>query len=198
VATASEHDEARVGRASAARAGARGDREAATARLTSEQVWRALAKASFAVVSHTTPAGEPRSSGVVYATAGRRLYVAVASDSWKARHIAASGQVAVTVPVRRGGLLSLLFPIPPATVSFHGTAIIHPPGPVQAGAMPKQLASLLPAERRASCCVLEIIPEGQFLTYGLGVSLAQMRSPSAARAGVPVGTPDGVHPALGA
>jgi len=176
----------------------RTDREAAVARLTSEQVWRALAKASFAVVSHTTPTGEPRSSGVVYATAGRRLYAAVAADSWKARHIAASGRVAVTVPVRRGGLLSLLFPIPPATVSFHGTAIIYPPGPVQGRAVPKQLASLLPAERQASCCVLEIIPEGQFLTYGLGVSLAQMRSPSAARARVPVGAPDGVHPALGA
>src|SRR5215467_11578397 len=72
----------------------RTDREAAVARLTSEQVWRALAKASFAVVSHTTPTGEPRSSGVVYATAGRRLYAAVAADSWKARHIAASGRVA--------------------------------------------------------------------------------------------------------
>ena len=66
---------------------------------------------------------------MVYAADGRRLYVAVASDSWKARHIAASGRVAVTVPVRRGGLLSLLFPIPPATVSFHGTAIVHPASP---------------------------------------------------------------------
>ena len=56
------------------------------ARLTSEQVWRRVAKASFAVLSHVTPSGEPRSSGVVYRTLGRRLYVAVASDSWKARH----------------------------------------------------------------------------------------------------------------
>jgi len=57
---------------------------------------------------------------VIYATAGRRLYVAVAADSWKARDIAASGRVAVIVPVRRGGPLPLLFPTPPATVSFHG------------------------------------------------------------------------------
>src|SRR5687767_14938498 len=78
-------------------------------RLTSDQVWRELAKASFAVVSHVTPEGAPRSSGVVYAVAGRRLYVAVAPDSWKARHLAPSGRVAVTVPVRRGGVLSLLF-----------------------------------------------------------------------------------------
>jgi Pyridoxamine 5'-phosphate oxidase len=161
---------------------------AIAARLSSEQVWRALTRASFAVVSYATPAGEPRSSGVVYAADGGRLYVAVASDSWKARHIAASGRVAVTVPVRRGGLLSLLFPIPPATVSFHGRAIVHPAGPVAGHAVPERLASLLPPERQASSCVLEIVPEGRFMVYGLGVSLTRMRNPAAARARVPVGT----------
>ena len=96
--------------------------------LTSEQVWRAVARASFAVLSHLTPGGEPRSSGVVYKASGRKLFVAVAPGSWKARHVAADGRVAVTVPVRRGGILSLVAPIPPATVSFHGTAIVHPAG----------------------------------------------------------------------
>src|SRR5437762_2016296 len=76
-------------------------------RLTAEQVWHALGKASFAVISYVTPSGAPRSSGVVYDTLGRRLFVAVAPDSWKVKHISISGQVAVTVPVRRGGLLSL-------------------------------------------------------------------------------------------
>ena len=50
------------------------------ASLATEQVWRALAKASFAVLSQVTPAGEPRSSGVLYKTIGRRLYVAVGAD----------------------------------------------------------------------------------------------------------------------
>ena len=159
---------------------------AIAARLTSEQVWRALTRASFAVVSYVTPAGEPRSSGVVYAADSGRLYVAVASGSWKARHIAASGRVAVTVPVRRGGPLSLLFPIPPATISFHGTAIVHPAGPVAGRAVPERLASLLPPERRASSRILEIVPEGRFMVYGLGVPLARMRSPAAAQARVPV------------
>ena len=65
--------------------------------LTSDEVWQAISKGSFAVVSYVTPGGEPRSSGVVYATIDRRLYVAVAPDSWKARYIAATGRVAVTV-----------------------------------------------------------------------------------------------------
>jgi len=173
---------------------------ATTPRVTSAQVWRALAKASFAVVGYVTPRGEPRSSGVVYASAGKRLYTVVAADSWKARHIAASGQVAVTVPVRRGGLLSLLLPIPPATISFHAVAIVHPAGPTASGAVPARLTSLLPAERRDSSCVIEIVPEGWFVTYGIGVSLMKMRDTSAALARLPVDTSSGQdrgHPLSG-
>jgi Pyridoxamine 5'-phosphate oxidase len=156
------------------------------ARLTTEQVWHALGKASFAVIGYVTPAGEPRSSGVVYKTIGRRLYVAVAPDSWKAKHVAASGRVAVTVPVRRGGILSLVAPIPPAPISFHAQAIVHPGGAPQVRPLLQELGSLLPAERRTSACVIEILPEGAFVTYGLDVSLSKLRDPAAARARVPM------------
>src|SRR6266545_6328856 len=140
-------------------------------RLTSAQVWRQIDQSSFAVISYTTPAGDPRSSGVLYVADGQRLYVVVANDSWKARHIAVSGRVAVTVPVRRGGILSLLAPIPPATISFHGTAAVHAATAVELGALPGRVARLLPVERRASSTIIEIEPEGWFVTYGLGVSL---------------------------
>ena len=155
-------------------------------RLTSEQAWHALAKASFAVLGYVTPSGEPRSSGVVYKTVGRRLYVAVAPDSWKATHVAASGRVAVTVPVRRGGILSLVAPIPPATISFRATAIAYPAGSPKVRSLTKELGSLLPAERRDAACIIEILPEGEFLTYAVGVPLRKMRDPSAALARVRV------------
>jgi hypothetical protein len=122
----------------------------------------------------------------VYKASGRRLVVAVAPGSWKARHVAACGRVAVTVPVRRGGILSLVAPIPPATVSFHGTAVVHPAGSPQARSMLDELGSLIPAERRASACIIEITPVGAFRTYGLGVSLRAMLTPAAAQARVPV------------
>ena len=154
--------------------------------LTGEQVWRALARASFAIVGYVTPSGEPRSSGVVYKTLGRRLYVAVAPDSWKAKHVAASGRVAVTVPVRRGALLSLVLPIPPATISFHATAIVHPGGSPEVRSLLKELGSLLPAERRDSGAIIEVVPEGEFVTYGIGVPLMKMRDPAVSRARVPV------------
>ena len=155
-------------------------------RLTGEQVWRAVAKASFAVIGYVTPSGEPRSSGVVYKTVGRRLYVAVAPDSWKARHVAASGRVAVTVTVRRGGILSLVIPIPPATISFHADAIVHQAGSPEVGTVLKELGALLPADRRDSARLIEILPEGEFVTYAIGIPLNKMRDPVASRARVPV------------
>lgn len=156
--------------------------------LTSEQVWQAIARTSFAVLSHVTPTGEPRSSGVVYKTSGHRLVVAVAHGGWKARHIAADGRVAGTAPVRCGGCLSLVAPIPPATISFHGTAVVQPAGSPQARLLLDELGSLFPAKRRDSACVIEITPAGTFRTYGLGVSLRTMLNPTASQARVPVTT----------
>jgi len=155
--------------------------------LTPDQIWSELARESFAVLSHVTPNGQPRSSGVVYAVADHRLFVVVSPDSWKARQIPATGMVAVTVPVRRGGPVALLAPIPPATISFHATAVVHPAGWATEHPLPHHLVSLLPAERRDSGCVIEIQPVGEFSIYGLGVSLGQMRNPTLARAHVAVG-----------
>jgi pyridoxamine 5'-phosphate oxidase-like protein len=153
---------------------------------TTEQVWREIQKASFAVVGYITPAGEARSSGVVYKTVGKRLYFAVAPESWKARHIAASKRVSVTVPAHRGGILALVAPIPPATISFHAAAIVHPAGSVKINSLARELESLLPPERRDTAVLIELIPEGRFLTYGVGVSLTDMRKPELAEAVVPV------------
>jgi Pyridoxamine 5'-phosphate oxidase len=188
MATTTQHSQAPVGTAGArgTRAAPEHDGRPRAARLTTEQVWHQIAKGSFAVLSHVTPAGEPRSSGVVYTTVGRRLYIATAPDSWKARHIAAIGRVAVTVPVRRGGLLSLVLPIPPATVSFHATAVLHPADSPRVRPLLKELASLLPQARQASAAVIEVIPDGRFVTYGVGVSLMQLRDPAAAGARVAV------------
>jgi len=151
-----------------------------------EAVWRALEKASFAIVSHVNAAGEPRSSGVMYGAVDRRLYVAVAADGWKAHQIASGQEVAVTVPVRRGGLLSLLAPIPPATIPFVARATVHPAGSLDIGSVSKRLERLVPEARKAGSCIIELVPEGRFLTYGIGVSLMDMRDPALALARVPV------------
>ena len=153
-------------------------RKAALA-LTPDRVWAALEKANYAVLSYVNPAGHPRASGVMYATADCRLCIATDPDSWKARSLATGDQVAVTVPIRRGGPLSLVAPIPPATIAFHARVTVQAATVV--ATVSKKLASYQPAERKISC-VLELAPEGEFLTYGLGVSLVDMAKPSAAQA----------------
>jgi hypothetical protein len=153
---------------------------------SADVVWRALAKASFAVISHVNDAGEPRSSGVVYGVVGRRLYVAVAASGWKARQLTTGQEVALTVPVRRGGILSLVAPIPPATITFRARATVHPAGSLDLGSVSKALLKLVPESRRAGSSVIELVPEGTFLTYGIGVSLMDMANPARALARVPV------------
>jgi hypothetical protein len=154
--------------------------------IIGEQIWRKVNEGSFAVVSYVTPDGEPRSSGVMYTTIAHHLYIAVASDGWKARHIPATGKVSVTIPVRRGGLLALFTPIPPATITFHGKAIVHPSNDPLIQPLLSALSKLLPPDRRTNASVVEVVPDGSFVTYGIGVSLMTMRDPDAARARVSV------------
>jgi hypothetical protein len=153
---------------------------------STQLLWDELGKASFAVISYVTPSGEPRSSGVVYGVNGRHLYVGIAPDSWKARQISEGQQVAVTVPVRRGGPLSLVMAIPPATISFHARVAMHSAGTLDIASVSKKLESLIPEARRTVDTVLELVPEGAFLTYGIGVSLKAMLDPAVAEAHVPI------------
>jgi hypothetical protein len=92
----------------------------------------------------------------------------------------------VTVPVRRGGLLSLFLPIPPATISFHARAVVHQVGSVPIDSLSPELAALVPAERLSRCRIIEIFPEDHFLTYGIGTPLRRMREPRASLARIPV------------
>lgn len=154
--------------------------------LTAAEVWRQLEKRSFAVLAYVTPDGEPRSSGVGYGVEDRRLFVAVAPESWKARHIRDGQRVSLTVAVPAGGPLGLVFPIPPATISFGARATVRRAGATDTAALPRALARLLPEARRSSSCILELVPEGRFLTYGIGVPLRDLADPVRAGGRVPV------------
>jgi hypothetical protein len=50
----------------------------------------------------------------------------------------------------------------------------------------ERLAPMLPAHRPENVAVIEIAPQGYFLTYGIGIPLMQMRDPALASARVPV------------
>jgi pyridoxamine 5'-phosphate oxidase-like protein len=153
--------------------------------LTTDRIWRALEKTAFAVISFVTPEGEPRSSGVVCAAARRHLYVVTASGSWKARQISDGDPVSVTVPVRRGGLLSLIAPIPPATVTFLARATVSSSwfSVHRVRVEEARFASTAGAQERLSA---RVGAGGRFPHLRRGVSLRDMAKPAAAIARVPV------------
>jgi hypothetical protein len=151
-------------------------------KLTSAEVWNAIEKEIFAVLGMVSAQGEARTVGIVYVVKNRKIYIGTESDTWKARHVAANPHVSLTVPIAKRIALMPWIRIPAATITFKGTARLIPAGE----ASPEVLAAIYrgmaqDAELIARTALIEVTPEGDFLTYGVGVSLMQMRSPDTAR-----------------
>lgn len=153
--------------------------------LPCDEVWRAISKSSFLVLSFVNAHGEPRSSGVLYGLRGRHLGVLVQAASRKGRDVHDGQVVAITIPVRKGGVLADVMPIPPATVSFHARAIVHAPGTLDA-ATAAAFAPYHPESVRQMGTIIELVPEGKFLTYGIGVPFTRMRQPEVAMCHAPI------------
>jgi nitroimidazol reductase NimA-like FMN-containing flavoprotein (pyridoxamine 5'-phosphate oxidase superfamily) len=155
--------------------------------LTSGQVWQALEREIFAVLAWVTPRGEPRTAGIVYAAKDRRLYIATGLSSIKARHLARAPHVSLTVTVTKRIPLLPWIKIPAATITVQGLARVLPASAADPGIRARLLRGLTPTEQDlADLCFIEVTPAGEFLTYGIGVSLMTMRRPEAARGRAPV------------
>lgn len=82
-----------------------------------------------------------------------------------------------------------LIKIPAATITFSGTAEILSRDECPADVWQAVYRSADETEPGLSdLCMVAITPEGHFLTYGVGVSLMDMRHPELARARVPIDT----------
>jgi hypothetical protein len=153
-----------------------------TLQLSSTLVWQAIEKEMFAVIGMVTARQEARTVGVVYVTQGRRLYVGTGQNSWKARHIRHNPHVSITIPIAKRIPFMPWMKIPAATITFSGVARVLP----AADTAPDLLRTVFrgmadDAARVAESCLIEVTPQGEFLTYGVGVSLMQMRDPAQAR-----------------
>ena len=158
------------------------------AQITTDQVWEIVAKKLFAVLGMVTARGEARTVGIVYIEHDRKLYVGTRQSSWKARHVRQNPHVSLTIPIAKRIPLLPWFKIPAATITCAGTAMVLDPAEVDPEVCERLFRSMAedPAQL-AQLCILELIPQGDFLTYGVGVSLLQMREPAQAQARVPVG-----------
>lgn len=155
--------------------------------LTAAQVWAAIEKELFGVLGMVTAGGEARTVGIVYVVRDRKLYVATGATTWKARHISANPHVSMTIPIAKRIPLLPWVKIPQATITFCGTARVTP----AAEAPPDLLAAIfrgaeVAEELVAGSCLIEIAPVGEFITYGVGIPLRQMRQPELARGRAPV------------
>lgn len=154
--------------------------------LTTAQVWEALEKELFAVIGMVTARGEARTAGVVYVVHERKLYVSTGRASWKARHIAQNPSVSITVPIAKRIPFLPWIKIPAATITFAGTATVHDLDGLPAGVWHKLYRGAeTDLDTRADTCVIEVVPEKDFVTYGVGVSLMTMRRPEKARGRAP-------------
>jgi hypothetical protein len=159
-----------------------------SAPIGSDLVWKKIEKRSFAVLSYVNPKGRARSAGIVYVALDRVLYVRAAKDSWKAKHILLNPHFALNVTIAKRVPFMPWIKIPDATIAFSGTARVLPMSDLD----PKLLETLTGRliEQHGTIAengIIEIRPTGHFATYGVGVSLLDMRAPQKARGRAPVG-----------
>ncbi|MEW5987901.1 MAG: pyridoxamine 5'-phosphate oxidase family protein [Chloroflexota bacterium] len=155
--------------------------------LTSDEVWQAVEKELFAVLGMVTAHHEARTVGVVYVVRGRKLYIGTDRDTWKARHVEANPHVSVTIPIAKRIPVMPWIKIPAATITFSGTARVLCVEDAPPGILEVVFRGLVTdPEKMAGLCVIEVTPEKEFVTYGVGIPLMQMRYPDKARGRAPV------------
>ncbi len=158
-----------------------------TLQLSRDLVWQAIEKELFAIIGMATASQEVRTVGIVYAVRDRKFYIGTGKETWKARHISANPHVSMTIPIARRIPIMPWIKIPQATITFSGLARIIP-----ATEAPRALLEAVfrhmaeNQEMVANSCLIEVTPHGEFVTYGIGIPLMQMRFPERARGRAPV------------
>jgi len=155
--------------------------------VTTDIIWSALSDHLFAVLSWVTPQGAARSAGIVYLVRDSKLLIGTEATSWKARHIRANPNVSVTATFNRRIPLMPWIRLPDATITFHGKARVIEPADVDAALLHEMEKGMVEdRERVTNSSMIEVTPEGDFVTYGIGVSLLAMRDPRKAQGRAPV------------
>ena len=159
-----------------------------TTQIRSETVWEAIDKELFAVLGMVTKNNEARTVGIVYVVRDYKLYIGTSKDAWKVRHVKENPNVSITIPIAKRIPFLPWIKIPAATITCSGTARI-----IDGPEAPKEILQAVfrgmaeDEERVAESSLIEVTPEKEFITYGVGIPLMQMRDPKLARGRVAVG-----------
>ncbi len=157
------------------------------AELTKTQIWEQLNKQLFAVLGVVTKNSEARTVGIVYIVQDGKLYISSKKQAWKMRHIAQNPHVSLTVPIHKRIPLMPWIKIPSATITFSGKASLSEYEAVSDEITQKLFQGMeFSAEEKADLRIIEVTPIGDFITYGVGVSMMEMRDQEKARGRVAV------------
>jgi hypothetical protein len=151
--------------------------------LTTAAVWEEIGRNNFAVLGMVSARDQARTVGIVYVVDDRKLYLGAGRDQWKVEHVSQNGDVSMTIPIAKRVPLMPWIKIPPATITFSGTARV-----LEQHQLGQELFEKLHRHDadRSEWRAIEVTPQRHFVTYGIGVSLMTMRHPDQARARVPV------------
>ena len=157
------------------------------AEITTQQVWTEIEKELFAVLGMVNAKGEARTVGIVYAVDDQKIYIATGKDAWKTRHIRNNPNVSITVPIAKRIPFLPWIKIPAATITFNGLGRLLEPKQVSEEVLRVLLRGLVDDEERlATMTVIEFKPVGDFITYGVGIPMMDMRDPQKAGGRAPV------------
>jgi Pyridoxamine 5'-phosphate oxidase len=158
-----------------------------TTQLTTDQVWREIEQNPFAILGMVTPQGEARTVGVVCVVDDHKLYIGTLKAAWKTKHIAHNPHVSLTIPIAKRLPFLPWVKIPAATITFSGLARVREHCDVSADLLRRLYRDVAKdANAMATSCVIEVVPQKEFITYGVGIPLMQMRFPDKARGRVAV------------
>jgi Pyridoxamine 5'-phosphate oxidase len=151
--------------------------------ITSEAVWEAIAKQNFMVIGMVSARGEARTVGVMHHVNDRRLWFTTNDREWKARHIAGNPSVSVTVPIAKRVPLMPWIKVPAATITFCGVAETIPAADLPPDVSDALLHGLEVTDggERGALVAIGVRPTGDFVTYGVGVSVLGMHDTELAR-----------------
>lgn len=151
--------------------------------LTTDQLWREIENNNFAVLGMVTPDCESRTVGIVYVVDRHKFYIGAEDTAWKTRHVARNPQVSMTIAIPRRVPLMPWIKVPATTITFSGTARILEEHELRPDLLQKLYRH---EEGRDSWCAIEVTPEKDFISYGVGISVLQMRFPEKSRGRTPV------------
>lgn len=150
--------------------------------LASNQVWTEIEKSFFGVLGMVTYRGEARTVGVNYVSDDYKLYIHTDKEAWKTRHVAANPHVSITIPIVKRVPLLPWINVPPATITFHGEASVLEYSDVKPEVIEQIYHHVtLDDKTAAQYRIIEVTPNGHFITYGVGIPVWQMRFPEKAR-----------------